>query len=150
MAKTLHPVAGAVALLTILTFWLATVLSTLLAGPETVLAVKTLIPWGFCILIPALAATGAAGLGLARRRPSALAARKRRRMALVAANGALILVPCALYLSMKAQAGALDGAFHAVQALELGAGAANLAMLGLNLRDGLKMARGPRARPAAA
>jgi len=44
MLKTLHPVAGAVALLTIVCFWLSTALSELFAGPATVAAVKTAIP----------------------------------------------------------------------------------------------------------
>ena len=36
-------------------------------------------------------------------------------------------------------AGEFDTAFYAVQALELAAGATNIMLLGLNMRDGLKM-----------
>ena len=52
MTKTIHPIAGAVALLTILCFWLATAISEMFSGPAVVTTVKTLIPWGFLILIP--------------------------------------------------------------------------------------------------
>ncbi len=60
-------------------------------------------------------------------------------MPLIAANGLLILIPSALFLAHKAAAAEFDGAFYAVQALELTAGATNITLLGLNMRDGLKM-----------
>jgi len=139
MLKRLHPLAGALALLTILTFWMATVLAETLGATATVVAVKTAIPWGFLLLIPALAAVGGSGFALGRKRTGALIARKRRRMPFIAANGLLILVPSALFLSFKAQSGAFDGAFYTVQGLELIAGAVNITLLGLNLRDGLRL-----------
>ena len=147
MLNRIHPVAGTLALLTILTFWVATVLSEAFGETATVIAVKTAIPWGFLILIPALAATGGSGFALASKRSGALVERKRRRMAFIAANGLLILVPSALFLSFKAQAGEFDGTFYGVQALELIAGAVNLVLLGLNLRDGRRLGSIPRNRP---
>ncbi len=72
-------------------------------------------------------------------------------MPIIAANGILILIPSALFLASKADAREFDTAFYAVQTLELVAGAANIALLGLNMRDGLKMAgwlgRQPRVTP---
>jgi hypothetical protein len=140
MTKTIHPIAGGIALLMILTFWLSTAWSELFANVAVVTAVKTLIPWGFLILIPALAAVGGSGVLLSKKRRGPLVATKQKRMPFIAANGILILIPSALYLSFKAQAGAFDTGFYAVQALELGAGAVNIALLGLNMRDGLRMA----------
>jgi len=49
------------------------------------------------------------------------------------------LIPSALFLASKAKAAEFDTGFYAVQALELAAGAANITLLGLNMRDGLKM-----------
>lgn len=148
MTKMIHPVAGAVAMLTIATFWLSTALSELFASQAIVTSVKTGILWGFVVLIPALATAGGSGFALARGRPrSGLVGAKVKRMPLIAANGILILIPSALFLASKARAAEFDTAFYAVQALELAAGAANLVLLGLNLRDGLKMTgrlrRGP-------
>ena len=54
-------------------------------------------------------------------------------------NGVCVLVPCALFLAWKARAGAFDAPFVAVQALELAAGFANLVLIGLNMRDGLRL-----------
>ena len=139
MIKIIHPVAGMVALLTIATFWLSTVLSELFASEAVVVAVKTAIPWGFLLLVPALMATGGSGFALAKGRRAGLVGAKIKRMPLIAANGILVLIPSALLLASKAQAAEFDTTFYAVQALELIAGAANLALLGLNLRDGLRM-----------
>jgi len=139
MTKTVHPIAGGIALLMILTFWLSTALSEIFANITVVTAVKTLIPWGFLILIPALAAVGGSGFLLSKKRRGPLVATKQKRMPFIAANGILILIPSALYLSFKAQTGAFDTGFYAVQALELCAGAVNITLLGLNMRDGLRM-----------
>jgi len=139
MPRRLHPVAGAIALLTILTFWIATVLAETLGDMATIVAVKTAIPWGLLILVPALAAVGGSGFAIARDHSGGLVAAKRRRMPLIAANGLLILVPCAFLLSFKAQSGTLDAVFYGVQALELIAGAVNIALLGMSLRDGLRL-----------
>jgi hypothetical protein len=139
MPRPIHPIAGALALLTILTFWLSTAMSELSGNTAAVVAVKTAIPWGFLILIPALAATGGSGLALARGRSDALITRKTRRMPIIAANGLLILIPCAFFLSYQAQAGRFDATFILVQALELAAGLVNIVLLSLNLRDGLRL-----------
>lgn len=145
MIKLMHPTAGALALLTISTFWLSTALSELFGAEATVIAVKTAIPWGFLILIPALMAAGSSGFALAKGRRGGVVSAKIKRMPLIAANGLLVLIPCAFFLATKARAGEFDSAFYAVQALELLAGAANITLLGLNMRDGLRMRR--RTRP---
>ena len=62
-------------------------------------------------------------------------------MPIIAANGVLVLIPSALFLAWKASASAFDSAFYAVQAVELIAGAVNVTLLSLNMRDGLRMTR---------
>lgn len=148
MITIIHPLVGTIALLTIATFWLSTALSELFASEATVIAVKTAIPWGFLVLVPALAATGGSGFALAKGRRAGLIGEKLRRMPLIAANGILVLIPAALFLAFKARAAELDTSFYAVQVLELVAGAANITLLALNMRDGLRMkSRLSRARP---
>ena len=139
MIRFIHPLAGVVALTTIATFWLSTVLSELLGSQETVTAVKTAIPWGFLVLVPVLAAAGGSGFSLASKRRSNIVQRKLKRMPIVAANGILILIPAALYLAHKAAAGEFDSTFYGVQVLELLAGAVNICLLGLSFRDGLRL-----------
>jgi hypothetical protein len=119
----------------------------LFASSATVVAVKTTIPWGFLLLVPALAAAGGSGFALAKGRRPKVVATKIKRMPLIAANGILVLIPSALFLASKASAGEFDTSFYAVQVLELVAGATNIALLGLNMRDGLRMTGRLRRRP---
>ena len=147
MIKTIHPLAGALALFTIATFWLSTASAELYASEATVIIVKT-TTWGFLVLIPALMAAGGSGFTLAGKRRGGIIGTKTRRTPLIAANGILILIPSALFLASKASAGEFDTGFYVVQALELAAGATNIALLGLNMRDGLKMKGRLRRKPA--
>ena len=148
MTKIVHPMAGLLAILTIATFWLSTALAEMFASQAVITTVKTAIPWGFLLLIPALAAAGGSGFALAKGRRAGLVGAKIKRMPIIAANGILVLIPSALYLASKARAGEFDTAFYAVQALELAAGAANITLLGLNMRDGLRMKGRFRRQPA--
>lgn len=150
MTKVFHPVAGAVATLTIATFWLSTALSELFASQAAIVAVKSAIPWGFLLLVPALMVASGSGFVLAKGRRTGLIRLKLKRMPFIAANGLLILIPAALYLAAKAKGGEFDTGFYLVQAIELAAGAANLTLLALNMRDGLKMKGRFRRQPAGA
>ena len=147
MIRLVHPVAGVLALLTIATFWLSTAFSELFGSQALVTSVKTAIPWGLLLLIPALAAAGSSGFFLAKGRRAALIETKRKRMPIIAANGIGILIPSALYLASKARAAEFDTVFYAVQTLELISGAANILLLGRNMLDGFKM-KGRIRRPA--
>ncbi len=140
MRRKLHALAGAAGFLIILTFWTATVVSEIFGTAAQIAAVKGAILWGLLALIPALAAAGAGGMAIGRRRQDAPARAKRRRMPVIALNGLLVLVPSAFFLAARAEAGIFDAWFYAVQALELTAGAVNLTLIALNVRDGLHMA----------
>lgn len=130
MPRIIHPIAGLIAILTIATFWLSTAISELFASQATVIAIKTAIPWGFILLVPALAATGGSGFFLSKGQRQGLVGAKLKRMPFIAANGLLVLIPAALFLASKARAGEFDAAFYAVQALELAAGAVNITLWG--------------------
>jgi hypothetical protein len=139
MIKTVHPLAGGLAILIIGVFWTSTVLGELFATPAGVAAVKSAIAWGLLLLMPTIAAAGGTGFKLAGDRRAGPIGAKARRMPLIAANGILVLVPSALFLASKAKAAEFDAHFYAIQGLELLAGAVNITLLGLNIRDGLKM-----------
>jgi len=139
MKKRIHAVAGVIGFLMIFLFWTSTATSEMFASHETIAAVKGLVLKGMFVLIPAMAIVGGSGMAMGRRRKDAPARAKKKRMPLIALNGLLILLPAAWFLSGKASAGEFDATFYAIQAVELIAGAANLTMMGLNIRDGLKM-----------
>lgn len=139
MKTRIHAIAGVVGFLTILTFWTSTAFSELFTSHETIAAVKAMILRGMFVLIPAMAIAGALGMSLGGKRSDARARAKKGRMPLIAANGLLILVPAAFFLEARASAGTFDAWFYAIQVVELVAGATNLTLMGLNIRDGLTM-----------
>lgn len=149
MKPKLHALAGVLAFACIACFWLSTLVAELFLEVRAVVWVKQAIPYAFIFFIPAMALAGASGFALGGKGSHPCLQAKRRRMPIIAINGLLILIPAALYLSAKASAGVFDLGFYRVQALELVAGAVNLGLMGLNIRDGLRLARG-RTRPAPA
>ncbi|NYT68900.1 hypothetical protein [Pusillimonas noertemannii] len=151
MKSKFHAAAGALALLCIVTFWTSTLVSELFLSTAHVITVKNGILTAMWLLIPAMAVTGISGFVLARQRKGRLIDLKQRRMRFVAANGLLILVPCAIALARLANAGQFDTIFYAIQCVELLAGAANIRLLVLNARDGMRLSGHlPRPSPARA
>ena len=151
MPKRAHLAAGLLAPLCIATFFLSTVLTELFGSHAAVAQLKSLIVWpGLWIMVPLMAAVGGSGMFLARSRKDRLVDAKKKRMPFIAANGLLVLVPCSIVLNRWAAAGSFDTAFYVVQAVELVAGATNLALMGLNARDGLCMSGRLRSSPKAA
>lgn len=146
MLTKLHPVAGVIGFVMILTFWLSTATSELFGSTAAIATVKETIPWGFLILVPALAIAGASGFRLGGASSDRRIVSKRRRMPIIAANGVFILIPAALYLATLASRGEFGTVFYAVQAIELLAGAVNLTLMALNIRDGFRLTADRRAR----
>ncbi|CAB3922195.1 hypothetical protein LMG3410_05523 [Achromobacter aegrifaciens] len=141
MKHRIHAAAALLTLLFLAAFWISTVASELFLAASAVAQVKLAIAYALLGFVPVMMLTAASGflMGGKGRHPLLLA--KRKRMPFIAANGLLILVPVAVFLALRAQAGLLDGVFYGVQVLELAAGAANLALIGLNIRDGLRLGR---------
>lgn len=139
MIARIHAAAGVIGFLTILTFWTSTAASELFGSPETVAAVKQAILWGMLVLVPSMAAAGGTGFKLLGSRTDALALAKKRRMMVIGPNGIVVLMPCAFYLASLATKGQFTATFYTVQAIELVAGLVNLTLMGLNIRDGLRL-----------
>lgn len=136
MKTKIHALAGVIGFLTILSFWSSTLYSELFGSHETVAYVKTMILKGMFILIPAMIVVGASGMNLGRRRKDAKTLAKKKRMPFIGVNGIIVLLPTAFFLQSKAVAGEFDTAFYIIQIIELFAGATNLILMGLNIRDG--------------
>jgi len=145
--RTIHVAAACIAMAMILLFQISTISSEILGDTAIVAQVKQAIVIALPLLVLSLATVGATGMGLAGRKPKGLAAHKLGRMRVVAAIGLLILVPAALFLNWKAGHGELDMTFYVVQLTEIVAGLANLLLLGLNMRDGIRMGGRRRSSP---
>jgi len=139
MMPRIHAAAGVTGFLCILTFWSSTVASELFGSHDTITAVKQGVLWGMLVLVPALAVAGGTGFKLLGNRTGALGLAKKRRMMVIGPNGLLVLIPCAFYLANLATSGQFTSTFYAVQAIELAAGLVNLTLMGLNIRDGLRL-----------
>ena len=139
MKTIIHAFAGVIALLTIILFWVSTLFSELFTAPETIASIKGTILNGMWVLIPAVVITGMSGMILGGKREDALAVGKMKRMPIIAATGVVILLPAAFFLEAKASGSEFDLWFYLVQALELIAGASNIRLMMMNIRDGLRM-----------
>ncbi len=140
MILVFHRLGAFIAILCIVTFFTATVFVELFGTTELITILKGLIVWpGLFILVPSIAITGASGFTLGKTRSTKLYRQKIKRMRFIGANGILVLFPCAVLLDHWASAGAFDTNFYVVQGIELFAGAVNLILMGMNMRDGFKM-----------
>jgi hypothetical protein len=150
MPKRAHLIAGILAPLCLVAFFLSTVLTELFGSHASVAQLKaSIVTPGLWIMIPAIAAAGGSGMFLGRSRSGRLVDAKKKRMPFIAANGLLVLVPCAIVLNRWAAAGTFDTSFYVVQTIELIAGATNFVLMGLNMRDGLRIAGRLRVAPRA-
>ena len=139
MKTKIHAAAGSIAFLCVLSFWTSSVTVEVFGSHAAIAMVKQMIVYALIVMVPAMAIVGATGMSLGAKRKGALIEAKKKRMPIIAGAGLLVLVPAALYLNYKASNGAFDTIFYVVQGIELVAGAMNLSLLGLNIRDGLKM-----------
>lgn len=140
MKPIVHASAGTTAMLIIVSFWTSTLVSEIFLDYAAVAAVKHAIVYGLFLLVPVMAATGGSGFLLGKTRQGRLLDQKKKRMALIGANGLLVMIPAAIYLNSKAAAGEFDASFYAVQVVELIVGVVQLSLMGMNFRDGLKLA----------
>jgi len=140
MKKLVHRSAAITATLCIALFFSSTIFVELLGSYESIVTLKSLIVApGLFILVPAIAMTGVSGFALAKPRDGILIKSKMRRMPFIAINGLVILLPAAIFLNIWAASGMFDTRFYLVQGLELIVGIINLTLMGMNMRDGLKL-----------
>lgn len=150
MKKRIHAVAGIVALTLVATFMMATIVVEIVGDRAAIAAVKTAIVFALFVLVPSVMIAGATGRSMAAGRQAPVFRRKRRRTALVAVIGIVVLVPCAVVLQIMAVDGDFGTAFATIQAVELAGGLVNLTLLGLNARDGRRLTAPSRRRSVTA
>ncbi len=135
----IHGLAGCLSLLLITMFFTARIIVNLIGDHGALVEVKKLTLIGVCVLIPAMAITGATGHLGARGRGDRVIRVKRLRLAIAAAIGLAVLVPCAVIIQRLSASGDSGTTLHVLQAVELAGGAACIALLSANVRAGLIM-----------
>ena len=135
---TIHLIATMVAVLTIATFFISSVVAEL-SGDETLIRkVKESIFFSLPLLLVAMPVLGVSGskLGGASKNPTVLA--KQRIMKFIILNG-LILTGLASFLYYRSNYQSIDMVFLSAQFAEFFFGLANLTLIGLNIKSGLKL-----------
>ena len=135
----LHAATGMAAAAVIAVFWTSTVIVESFGSETAVATVKTAIAWAMLLLVPLIATAGISGARLAGADPKGAALAKQRRMKVIGVNGLCVLLPSAIFLALRANAGVFDGLFVTVQGLELTAGALTLTLMAANARDGFRL-----------
>lgn len=142
MKKIIHRLSAIIATLCIALFFSATLYTELFLTQVDIIHLKQLIVSpGLFILIPAMIITGVSGSILSKQRKGRLVENKQKRMKIIAATGFIILLPSAIMLDQLASSGSFSTFFIMLQLLELLAGASNLLLMGMNMKDGLKLRR---------
>lgn len=140
MIPIIHRFAAILATLCIALFFTSTLVVELFGTTESIVHVKSLILYpGLWILIPAIAVTGITGAIMGRQGQNKIVARKKKRMPFIALNGVIFLIPAAYFLHHWASLGEFHTLFFIVQGIELLAGAINLTLMAMNIRDGLRL-----------
>jgi CDGSH-type Zn-finger protein len=139
MKKYSHAIAGVIGFICILTFVASTLYAGLFGDPAAYAAIKSSIfRWVF-LLIAALLVAGGTGVNLLGKRQEVLALSKQKRGPIGFMTSLLVLLPCAYFLSKWVAAGSFGTLFNVVQTLELLASGLVIAMIGLNIRDGMAL-----------
>jgi hypothetical protein len=139
MKNRIHAILGTTALLLILSFFITSSIVELSGRTDWILAAKRYIAYALVFAIPCMIATAAAGRSLAANRKSALIQKKQARMRFIASNGFLVLTPLAITLYMLALRGSFGTLFTVLQLVEILAGATNIYLLTLMMRDGFNL-----------
>lgn len=137
--KIIHKTAAILAFILITSFLTSTIIADLLSTPEQIAQVKSTILMFIPGLILAMMATGISAKKLYSSALKGVFKVKQSRMKIAAINGTFILLPAAIVLAKWSALGQFDGLYWTVQILEIIAGMTNLTMIGLNIRDGIRL-----------
>lgn len=134
-----HLAAATGAIAMIIAFLLVSAISEITGNSGEIRAARQGIVLALPLLITCLATAGITGLRLAGRSRSAAVRAKKRRLAAAAVIGLTVLIPCAVLLDYLAAARTGGPLVTGLEAGEWAFGSANLWLLALNFRAGLRM-----------
>lgn len=141
MIYKIHKLFAFISFFIILIFFTSTLFVEVFFDYKTITQLKALIVCpGLFILLPSIAITAISGNIIAKRsKNSELIKIKKKRMPFIAIIGVFVLIPCAIYLNYLATENLFDTTFFIVQSLELLAGAINLSLMFLNIKDSKRL-----------
>jgi hypothetical protein len=134
----IHIAATITAVLTIVSFFISSLIAEI-SGDETIIRnVKEAILFLLPLLLVAMPASGITGSKLAGKSQNRILLLKKKRMIFIFINGVtLIALACFLYYRSHHQT--IDGVFWGAQVAEFVLGLTNLILIGLNIRSGFQL-----------
>ena len=134
----IHVVATVIAVITIATFFISSLVAEINGNEAFIKEVKKTILFALPIMLIAMPALGITGNKLAGGSKNPIVVSKRKRMRFVFINGiGLITLACFLYYRSHYQS--IDTTFLVAQVAELALGLTNLILIGLNIRSGFQL-----------
>lgn len=134
----IHVAATVVALLTIVAFFVSSVVVEVKGEILLIRAVKSGILYGLPLLLLAMPTVALTGKRLAGTSTHPAVLQKQKRMKIIVANG-VILITLAVFLYYQAHYRAIDTAFLCVQSAEFAFGLCNMVLIGLNIKSGFAL-----------
>ncbi len=134
----LHVAATIVAMLTIITFFLSSLIAEIQGEEALIRMVKTGILYTLPLLLLAMPALAMTGNQLAGKSKHPKVRQKQARMKLIMVNG-IVLISLAVYLYYHANYRSIDSTFLYCQIAEFCFGLCNLTLMGMNLKTGLQL-----------
>ncbi|QUM77156.1 hypothetical protein HWV00_13440 [Moritella sp. 24] len=139
--KNIHKIAASLAFILIATFQVSTILADTFATERLIADVKSTILVFVPVLMLAMMATGISANKLYTGTMKGVFKTKQTRMKIAAINGIFVLLPAAVILARWSEQGQFDTLYWTVQGIEIITGLVNLTMIGLNIRDGIRLGR---------
>jgi len=133
-----HLIATAIAIITISTFFISSLIAELGGSVEHIKAVKKGILYALPLMVVTMPMLAITGNKLAGNSKSPKVIEKQRRMKFITING-IILIFLAVFLYYQSHYQAVDSIFLIAQVAEFVFGLINLTLIGLNLIAGLKL-----------
>jgi hypothetical protein len=133
-----HLIATVVAILTITTFFSLSLIAEIRGEESFIKTVKAFILYGLPVLIFTMPTLKITGDKLAGKSTNPLVLEKVKRMKIVVING-VGLILLAVFLYYRSHYKTVDDIFLFAQTIEFGLGLANLSLIILNARSGLRL-----------
>lgn len=135
---SIHVTATMVAMLSIATFFISSILAEISGDEALIRQVKEAIFFSLPLLLVAMPTLGISGNKLAGKSNHPIVLLKQKRMKFIIMNG-IILTSLACFLYYRSHYQSIDTVFLGVQFAEFGFGLINLSLIGLNINSGLKL-----------
>jgi hypothetical protein len=139
MNRLAHKISTTFGVILVFLFLISTVISEVFGSLETITTVKRFIMYGVLVLIPIILVATVSGQSLAGTNNHLIILKKKKRMTWIGLNTIIVLIPSAIALYFLSSAENWGIWYVTIQVLEITSGITSVILMGLNIRDGIKL-----------